>query len=96
MGSRIPAPDPPRHPGPQPGPPGRRRGLDLVAVLGQELPPHLHVTVLDRGQLPVQRGLALVPLGLGQLAVQERGVGLVLQVVEPDVRGGGDGGMGDI
>ena len=60
-----------------------------MAVLGQQLPPHLHVAVLDLGQLPVQVGPAGIALGLGQLPVEERRVGLVLEVVEPSVGGRG-------
>ena len=62
-----------------------------MPVLGQELPPHLDVAILDRGELAIEVGLVRVPLGLGQLAIQEGRVGLVTQVVQPDVGGGGGG-----
>ena len=64
-------------------PPTGRRHLDGVALLGQQLPPHVHVPVLDLGQLRYRSARPGVGLGPGQLPVEEGGVGLVGEVVEP-------------
>jgi hypothetical protein len=55
-----------------------------MAVLRQELPPHLHVAVFHPREAAVEVGLVGVPLRLGQLAVQEGCVRLVLEVMQPD------------
>jgi hypothetical protein len=58
-----------------------------MPVIGQELSPHLDVTVLDASQLPVDIRPARVALGAGELPVQESSVGFVFEVVKPGVWG---------
>jgi hypothetical protein len=58
-----------------------------MAVLGQQLAPHLDVAILHRGQLPVDVRLSRVSLGPGQLPVQEGRIGLVFEVVDPGMWG---------
>ena len=48
----------------------------------------LDVAVLDLSQLSVEVGPAGIGLGPSQLAVEEGGVGLVFEVVEPVGEGG--------
>jgi hypothetical protein len=61
-----------------------------VAILGQQLAPHLYVPILNRSQLSIDLGPPRVPFSPRQLPVQEGRVGLVFQVVEPIVwRGSG-------
>jgi hypothetical protein len=59
-----------------------------VAVVGQEPAPQLDVPVFNSRQLEVDISLARVPLGLSQLPIKEGGIGLVLEVMEPGMRGG--------
>jgi hypothetical protein len=58
-----------------------------MTILGEELAPHFHVTILDPRQLAIDTGLLRVPLGLSQLPVQKCSVGFIFEVVEPIVRG---------
>ena len=86
-----PAAHPPGQPRPEARRPRRPRDLDLVPMLGEEPPPGRDVPVLDLRQLPVDPGAFRVPLGPGQLPVEEGGVGFVLEVVEPGWGGRGTG-----
>ncbi len=88
-GKQEPRAEPARQPRAEPRPARGRRRLHLVPVFRQQLPPHLHVTVLHGSELPVEVRLVRVPLGLGELAIQEGGIGLVFEVVEPHGGGGG-------
>jgi hypothetical protein len=67
-----------------------------VAVLRDELLPEIHVAVLHPRELQVERALLRVALAPGELAVEEGGVGLILEVVPPgsgDVGARGHGGI---
>ncbi|PYO72604.1 MAG: hypothetical protein DMD64_10470 [Gemmatimonadetes bacterium] len=59
------------------------RVIDRMAVLGEELAPHLHVALLDPGQLDVD----VFPVGIRLLSsecqIEECGVSFVLPMVEP-------------
>src|SRR6185295_8688123 len=83
-GQQDPAPHPPGDPGPEPGASGGGRDRRRLAVVVQELAPHLHVAILDRRQPPVKLCLGGVPLRVGQLPVEKGRIRLVLQVVAPD------------
>jgi hypothetical protein len=58
-----------------------------MSVLRQQLAPHLDVTVLHPSQLEVDICLDPVSFGPGQLPVQEGRVGLILEVVQPEMGG---------
>jgi len=57
-----------------------------MAVLRQELPPHLHVAVFYSRQLAVYVGPSGVSFGPGQLPVEEGGIRLIFEMVQPFVR----------
>jgi hypothetical protein len=68
-GEENPAAHPPREPGPEPRPSRWRRHSDDMPVLGQQRSPHLHVTILHSGELPVDVCFPRVALGAGQLPI---------------------------
>src|SRR5687767_10468102 len=82
-GEQVTRTEPAAKPGPQSGIRGRLRLFDPVAVLSQQLAPHLDVPLLDAGQLDVD----VFPVGIGLLAgqrqVQIGCVRFVLPMVEP-------------
>src|SRR5213594_2889160 len=61
----------------------RLRAPNLVAVLGEQLPPHLHVPLFHAGQLDVDVFLVGIGLLTCQREIQIRGVGFVLPMMEP-------------
>jgi hypothetical protein len=61
-----------------------------MAVFREQCSPHLYVPIFDSGELPVQVCPGWVAFGPSQFPVQEGGVSLVLEMVEP----GGWGGSG--
>src|SRR5436309_1436819 len=73
-------------PGPESGVEGGVRPRYRVAVLAQELLPHLDVALLHTGQLDVDVLALLVRLLAGQHEVEVGGVVFVLPVVEPRVQ----------
>jgi hypothetical protein len=60
-----------------------------VAVVSQELTPHIDVPVLHGGEPTIDVGSPRVSFGLGQLPIEEGGIGLVFEVVDPFVGRGG-------
>ena len=62
-------------------------------MLGEQLPPHVHMPILDSGQLAVQIGATRIVLGIREFTIEVRRVSLVFEVVEP-VSGGAWHGSG--
>jgi len=77
------APEPLGHPGAEASAPGGRRRRRGVPVLRQQLAPHRDVPVLHLRELAVDAGPVGIALQPGELPVQERGVGLILEVMQP-------------
>src|SRR2546430_17739710 len=67
---------------------GRARPADAVAVVAEELVPHLYVPLLHPGELDVDILALGVRLLAGQHQVEVGGVVLVLPMVQPGVQGG--------
>jgi hypothetical protein len=57
-----------------------------VALLGEELLPDRYVAVFYPGEVLVNPPPVRIWLSLSELAVEKRGIGLVVEVVEPGVR----------
>ena len=57
-----------------------------MSFLADQLLPHRHVAIFDPGQLSEKLGPGRVVLQQGQFPIEERGVGLVGQMMKPLVR----------
>ena len=75
----------PAEPRPQLGVQGRPRVIDRVAVLAEELAPHLHVALFDAGELDVDVLAMRIGFLAGEGEVEEGCVGFILPMVEPGV-----------
>ena len=83
---QVPGPEAASEPGAQAGVHGGAGSSDGVAVLGEELVPHLDVTLLDPGQLDVHVLPLRIELLAGQDEVEIGRIGFVLPVVQPGVK----------
>ncbi len=88
-GGQKPRSEPPSQPGHASRPGGGPECGHRMATLAQQLLPELHVAILDPGEPAIEVGPAGVVLQRGEGAVEERGVGLVLEMVQPVMWGGG-------